>query len=72
VRGSGIKAVPRTDNHSEEATMEVRDPVCGMTFDESDAAAMLEYEGTTYHFCAEGCKEAFEEDPDRYREGDDR
>lgn len=52
--------------------MEVRDPVCGMTFDESDAVAKQEYEGTTYHFCAEGCREAFEEDPERYREEGDR
>lgn len=48
--------------------MEVRDPVCGMTFDETEAAETLEYEGTVYHFCAPGCRVAFEEDPERYRE----
>lgn len=56
----------------EEANMDVRDPVCGMTFDESEAAETLDYEGTTYHFCASGCREAFEEDPERYREEEDR
>lgn len=71
-RGVEIKAILRTDSDNEEVTMEVRDPVCGMTFDESDAAATLEHEGATYHFCAEACKEAFEEDPERYRDESDR
>lgn len=52
--------------------MDVRDPVCGMTFEESEAAETLEYEGTIYHFCAPGCREAFEQDPERYREEEDR
>lgn len=52
--------------------MEVRDPVCGMTFDESEAVATREYEGTVYHFCAPGCAKAFEEDPERYLDQDDR
>lgn len=51
--------------------MEVRDPVCDMTFDESDAAATTEYGGTTYYFCAVGCRERFEEDPERYLEEED-
>lgn len=52
--------------------MEVRDPVCGMTFDESEAVATVEYEGTTYHFCADGCKEAFADDPERFLEEGER
>lgn len=50
--------------------MQVEDPVCGMKFDASEAVATVEYEGTTYYFCAPGCKKAFEEDPERYVEGD--
>lgn len=51
--------------------MEVRDLVCGMEFDENEAAATSEYEGTLYYFCAERCKEVFEEDPERYVERGD-
>lgn len=42
------------------------DPVCMMTVDESAPAATSEQSGTTYYFCAEGCKVAFDEDPGRY------
>lgn len=44
----------------------VEDPVCGMWIDPEDAAATAEHEGKTYHFCAEGCREAFEKEPERY------
>jgi YHS domain-containing protein len=43
-----------------------RDPVCGMDVDEQTAAATAEYQGTTYYFCAPGCKKAFEKDPEQY------
>ena len=43
-----------------------KDPVCGMDVDEQTAAATAEYQGTTYYFCAPGCKKAFEKDPKKY------
>jgi YHS domain-containing protein len=43
-----------------------RDPVCGMDVDEQTAAATAEYQGTTYYFCAPGCKKAFEKEPEKY------
>lgn len=42
------------------------DPVCGMDVDADDPAATTEYEGQTYYFCAEGCKESFTSDPEEY------
>ena len=46
------------------------DPVCGMTVDETRAAAMAEHAGRTYYFCAPGCKRTFVADPERVlREG---
>lgn len=42
------------------------DPVCGMDVDEADATATTDHRGQTYYFCAEGCKEAFEADPNEY------
>ena len=44
------------------------DPVCNMTIDESCAAAATEYKGKTYLFCAAGCKETFEKEPEKYIE----
>lgn len=48
--------------------MNVRDPVCGMEFEDWKAAAIYVYEEDTYQFCSIGCREAFETDPERYRE----
>jgi len=42
------------------------DPVCGMTVEEDQAAATLEYGGTSYYFCSVDCKEEFEENPEDY------
>ncbi len=42
------------------------DPVCGMKIDEHDAPATTEYEGVTYCFCSQVCKQAFLEEPQRY------
>lgn len=45
----------------------VKDPVCNMEIDQQDAAGgTREYRGKTYYFCALGCKQAFDKDPERY------
>jgi YHS domain-containing protein len=45
----------------------VRDPVCGMTIFPEDAAATIEYRGTTtYHFCSLRCRDQFIDDPVRF------
>lgn len=44
----------------------VKDPVCGMMVDPETAPAKVEYKGRTYYFCAQGCKAAFERDPEKY------
>jgi xanthine dehydrogenase accessory factor len=41
----------------------VIDLVCGMTVDAVPANRPFDYEGTTYYFCAPGCRKAFEKDP---------
>jgi len=42
------------------------DPVCGMEVNEKTAPATSQYKGTTYYFCAPGCKKAFDADPEKY------
>ena len=42
------------------------DPVCKMEVDEEDTPATSEYNGKTYYFCCEGCKEEFDRNPSAY------
>jgi YHS domain-containing protein len=50
--------------------MVAKDPVCGMEVDEKSAAARYEYKGKIYYFCAQGCKVAFQRDPEKYLKGE--
>lgn len=45
---------------------QVKDPVCGMMVDTETAKHKAEYQGTTYYFCAPGCKQAFDQEPKAY------
>jgi len=42
------------------------DPVCGMEVNKEETAATTEYKGQTYYFCAPGCKQMFDRDPEAY------
>lgn len=42
------------------------DPVCKMEINEKEAAAICEYKGKTYYFCAVGCKEKFAKNPEKF------
>ena len=46
--------------------MAVKDPVCGMTIEESDAVATREQDGQTYYFCSKDCAEEFSANPEDY------
>jgi Cu+-exporting ATPase len=37
-----------------------------MDVDERTAAASCEYEGDTYYFCSQRCKDKFADDPEMY------
>ena len=50
----------------------VRDPVCGMTIEDADAAATSRHNGQTIFFCAVSCKEKFDAAPERYLDGGGR
>ncbi len=47
----------------------VKDPVCNMDVDPDTAAGKSEYQGTAYYFCAEGCKQSFDADPQKFLGG---
>jgi len=42
------------------------DPVCKMEVEEGKAAAISDYQGKKYYFCAVGCKKAFDQNPKKY------
>lgn len=42
------------------------DPVCRMIVSEEKATEKAEYDGVTYYFCAPGCRERFEKNPEKY------
>ena len=45
------------------------DPVCKMDIDPKRAAAQSTYRDRTYYFCAVGCKQKFDREPERYLAG---
>jgi YHS domain-containing protein len=44
----------------------VIDPVCGMQLDDQQTAITSQYMNRTYFFCSLGCKQQFDNDPQRY------
>ena len=56
----------QTDDQIEEEMSMAKDPVCGMTVDPATAAAVRSHAGRNYFFCATGCAESFDADPERY------
>ncbi len=46
----------------------VRDPVCGMWIEPKDAADETLYKDKIFYFCAPGCKMAFEKEPEKFIE----
>jgi xanthine dehydrogenase accessory factor len=48
------------------APNELIDLVCGMTVAAENYNRPFEFEGTTYYFCAPGCRTAFEKDPSSF------
>jgi YHS domain-containing protein len=44
----------------------VKDPICGMEVNESQAPASLEYKGQKVFFCSSSCYDVIDKDPERY------
>jgi len=53
------------------ATATVVDPVCGMDVTVASDTPAVDYDGESYHFCGQGCADAFAAEPDRYVEAGD-
>lgn len=44
----------------------VKDPVCGMEIDPTDAVAHETHDGHDIYFCSTGCHQTFLKDPHRF------
>ena len=44
----------------------IKDLVCGMEIDKDESAASYDYQGKTFHFCSEGCRNEFTNSPGVY------
>jgi Cu+-exporting ATPase len=42
------------------------DPACRMEVNPASAEAQSDYEGVTFYFCSQACKEKFDREPLRY------
>lgn len=66
----GHRGRPRMESQvadlEERRTAMAKDPVCGMQVDEKSTEVRLEYQGATYYFCSPGCRERFQEDPEKF------
>lgn len=54
------------DGQFKEMISLAADPVCGMTVEREKAPAAMEFEGSMYYFCAKGCRDEFQQAPDKY------
>jgi len=70
-----MQETQRTDAHGAcchhhqndgEMAKQVTDPVCGMAVTPGPDAISYEYDGETYYFCREGCRDKFAADPETY------
>lgn len=60
-----VEALLASLNLSAEPT-EAIDPVCGMSVEIAGAEYTAQYNGRTFYFCCQGCRESFKNDPEQY------
>ena len=71
MRASAMKSVakPASSLTLNVISNEAKDPICGMTVEKSKAKHKAEFQGKTFYFCCAGCKQKFEQSPERYLAG---
>ena len=68
LRASAVKSAARPTPSSALNVIQTdaTDPICGMTVEKSKAKYKAEFQGETFYFCCAGCKQKFEQSPERY------
>ena len=59
------KYAPKDIEYQEE-TQTVKDPVCGMELEPSQAYSTTTYQGQTFYFCSQNCEQKFNQNPEKY------
>jgi xanthine dehydrogenase accessory factor len=59
---SGAQERESTGEQPDEAV----DPICGMSVEVASARHVVDHGGSLYYFCCAGCKQAFEQEPEKY------
>ena len=49
-----------------QGTQQYLDPVCGMHVDPKEAADKSSYQGQTYYFCSQECRQEFDRSPQQF------
>jgi P-type Cu+ transporter len=65
---AGIARAQSTDTGEKAKTSESKTTamICPVTGEDADPEVSYTYEGTTYHFCCNGCVAKFKKDPGKY------
>jgi YHS domain-containing protein len=60
------KSQEKHGHSCQQADATAVDPACGMSIKKSETKISIEYDGKTYFFCSQECKEKFLQDPEKY------
>lgn len=60
------RPLPAAPSNKPEAVFGYVNPVCGIVVDPHSARHVVDYAGTKFYFCCDGCKTTFDADPDKY------
>lgn len=53
----------------ENTPAQATDPICGMSVETANAQHTSEFQGKRFYFCCAGCKEKFDQQPEKYAKG---
>lgn len=65
-KGALTPVISRVIVKGKEKIADFIDPVCKMMVNPSSSAGSFKFNNIVYYFCSEGCRVAFQKDPDRY------
>jgi protein SCO1/2 len=63
---AGLGSATAPDPGSDTPASIVTDPVCGMSVRATTSAPYFDFQGQTYYFCCESCRERFAKDPGKF------
>lgn len=68
IKGIADRVLWLEDGEFKDVVEMALDPVCGMSVDKDSAPAQAQHDGQTIYFCANGCRDEFLAEPERFLE----